>query len=375
MQTYPNDLQFFLNHNVEGLFIELEDPLQSDMRDLKFWVLCKLLEDPNQNYDALVQEFTDGFYGPAGPFVRQYLTALEDAAQSGAADLFGLVSLPAFNYLKLDFLQESNRIFTSAANAVKGDPVRSQRVRDVRSPVDNAILLSYQNLSREWVEMGHTPESLPLNRDVIAQRLRKTRDEQINLRLPEASRADVIKQSNTVIDELIAIPAYIPIPAKFKDIPADRLFIYNPQSPTIYSDRGKVIEEPQADSGFTLRCEIPDAQLDKYKSPPMTWGVYDRIGRRVCSSGTVESDDIPAAGYHWYKLADTVLSGHDYFYFFWSWEIQNDLNDAYDSKTPDARYEIWVNLKFEGPDFPHGQAKDKNAISVNRIVLVKSTEH
>lgn len=375
MQTYPVDLQFFLKHNVQGMFIEFEEPLESDMRDLKFWVLCKLLEDPNQNYDALVQEFTDGFYGLAGPYVRQYLATLQAAAKGSNADLFGIAGLPAFTYLNLDFLQKSDRIFTSAASAVKGNPVLSQRVRDARSPVDDAILRSYQKLTQEWVDAGHTPESMPLNRDEIAQRFRQTRDEQINLRLPEAARGDALKQANTTIDNLMAVPAYIPIPAKFKDVPADQLFVYNPQSPTIYGNLGKVIEDPQAESGFTLRCEIPDGELDKYKTPPMVWGVYDRIGRRVTSSGAIKADDIPAAGYHWYKLGDATLTGHDYFYFFWSWQIQNDLNDAYDAKMPNAKFEIWVNLKFEGSDFPYGQAGDKNAISVDRIVLVKKGKY
>ena len=66
MQTYLVDLQFFLQHNVQGMFIEFESPLTSDMRDLKLWVLSKLLENPHQDYHALVQEFTNGFYGNQG---------------------------------------------------------------------------------------------------------------------------------------------------------------------------------------------------------------------------------------------------------------------------------------------------------------------
>ncbi len=76
MQTFPIDLRFFRQHNVEGMFIEFEEPLTSDMRDMKLWVLSKLLENPHQDYNVLVNEFTDGFYGPAGVYIRQYLTAL-----------------------------------------------------------------------------------------------------------------------------------------------------------------------------------------------------------------------------------------------------------------------------------------------------------
>jgi hypothetical protein len=110
--------------------------------------------------------------------------------------------------------------------------------------------------------------------------------------------------------------------------------------------------------------------LAKYKLP-MQWGVYDTAGKKDTLSGLIASGDIPGPGYHWYKLGDVTLTGHDYIYFFWSWIIQNDLDGAFDARNPNAKYEVWADLKFEGPAFPFAKAGDKNAISVERIVLVK----
>jgi hypothetical protein len=42
-----------------------------------------------------------------------------------------------------------------------------------------------------------------------------------------------------------------------------------------------------------------------------------------------------------------------------------------DPENPDAEFDIWARIKFEGPAFPHGQPEDKNAICVERVVLVR----
>jgi hypothetical protein len=60
-----------------------------------------------------------------------------------------------------------------------------------------------------------------------------------------------------------------------------------------------------------------------------------------------------------------------YLYFFWSWIIQLDIDSVIDPENPDQEYDIWARIKFEGPAFPHGKEGDKNAVSVERVVLVK----
>ena len=52
------------------------------LTDLKAWLMMKLLEDPYRDYDELLATFTDGFYGPAGSVIREYLDALEKACDA-----------------------------------------------------------------------------------------------------------------------------------------------------------------------------------------------------------------------------------------------------------------------------------------------------
>jgi len=369
MQTYPIDLRFFLAHNVEGMFIEFEHPLDTDMRDLKLWILCKLLEDPNQDYDALVREFTDGFYGAAGADVRQYLSLLQTAAKNNGADIDWFAGLLKFKYLDVDFLQKADHIYEQAAAKVAADPVLSQRVRNARSSVDIAILGRYQRLMQSWVQAGHTPESMPLKRDVVAKRFLQNRNEQIEMRLPESKSAAAQKDAAAEVAGYTAGPAYIPLPAKFRDVPADRLFTYSALDTRNYREAAKVVADKEAESGLATRFELP-TPLGRY-SLPMEYGVYDTVGKKSILTGSIKAADISGPGYHWYKLGEVTLTGNDYLYFFWSWWVQNDVMDAFDARNPNAKYEVWADLKFTGPAFPHGKTEDKNAISVERIVLVR----
>mgnify|MGYP001076727099 CR=1 FL=1 len=360
-QTYQPDLQFLHAHNVEGMFIEFEHPLDADMRDMKMWVLCKLLENPNQNYEALVKEFTDGYYGAAGPYVRQYQTALQTAAAKSGADIQWFAGLDTFTYLTPDFLHQADGIYAKAANAVKSDPVLSRRVAQARASVDIAILRRFRQLMKEWRLEGHDESTFTLDRQAAGKRYLAAMNSRIDMWLPKEQQDPERLKLQNLVNSLTSGPAYLPPPAKFKDVPAKNLFTYNAADTRNYQDRAKVVVDKDAESGYATRYEIPDSEMEKYKLP-MQWGVYDTVGKKTTLSGYIKATDIPSAGYHWYKLGDVTLTGHDYIFFTWSWLIQSDIVNAFDAKTPDAKYEVWADLKFDGPAFPFAKAGDKNAI-------------
>jgi hypothetical protein len=44
---------------------------------------------------------------------------------------------------------------------------------------------------------------------------------------------------------------------------------------------------------------------------------------------------------------------------------------AGDASRSEEKFEVWAHIKFEGPGFPHGNAAQKNAISVDRVVALR----
>lgn len=369
IDTYAPDLTFFLHHNVEGMFIEFEKPVVADMRDLKVWVLCKLLEDPTQNTDALVREFTDGYYGAAGPYVRQYLAALHEAVQQtarqkGMPEVTWFSALPQYSYLTPEFLLKANHIFDQAAAAVSSDATLSPRVRNARASVDYAILMLYPKL----VENGSAKNNPWINRELIAKRLWQTRSGQIAMRYPSAAQEAKFLELSKRLTELTTVPEQVPLPDQFKAIPHQNISVYDFRDANpAYSD---FFHDPAAPSQIVKRILIPDNQTEKYKLP-MPAGVYGVQQKKHLLDGLIKREDVKGPGYHWYKIGAVTPTSSSYVFFTWSWYISLYISDVANAHNPDQQYDVWANIKLDGPLFPHGDPKDKNAVLVDRVVLVK----
>lgn len=196
MHTYPDDYRFYTKHNVSGVFTEHEYTIHADMRDLKIWVMIKLLENPEANYKTLVGTFTDGFYGPAGKYVREYVTLLERTSDARESHISPNPSLTQYRYLTPDFIHEAHTIFNKAEESVLNDPLRSRRVRHARLSLDRATVLLFPQLMAAWSDNANGIKKMRLSLDFIAQRYRQTSDEQIDLRLPKSSVATVKQNAN-----------------------------------------------------------------------------------------------------------------------------------------------------------------------------------
>ena len=107
---------------------------------------------------------------------------------------------------------------------------------------------------------------------------------------------------------------------------------------------------------------------------PMPWGLYNAAAKDFTRKGAIKPADVPGPGYHWYRMGTFRVRPTDYLYFFWSWIIQVDIDSVVDPAHPAQRFDVWARVKFEGPAFPHGRPGAKNAITIERVVLVKAED-
>jgi len=370
--TYPTDYRYFAEHNVEGVFTEHEHPIRADMRDFKIWVMMKLLEDPYRDYEVLVRDFTDGFYGPAGPVIRRYLAGLQAAAEASGSNVDWFPALSEYRYLTLDFVRKAHSTFDEAEQAVADNPVFLRRVRHARLPLDRASLVLWQKLMRQWIASGGKPEAIPLDRAAIGERCRDTWNAQVELRNPEGQQAAERAKVEAELTPLLARPEYVPLPEKFRDLPPKVVFDFTAEQSSNWKDRAKRVPDAQAECGITNRLELSDEDMEKYKLP-MPWGAYAPAEKRGLGSTSIKPEDVPGPGYHWFKLGPLRITPSSYVYFFWSWIIQFPVDAVVDAEQPDQEFEIWARIKFEGPGFPHGRPEEQNAISVERVVLVRAS--
>jgi hypothetical protein len=179
---------------------------------------------------------------------------------------------------------------------------------------------------------------------------------------------------------LTARKAYVPFPEKFRELPPGTVFDFTADASRNWKDIVKVVPDPEAESGITNRLEFPTAidtdqhPVERYRLP-MPWGLYDQLNKKSGGGGVIKPEDVPGPGYHWYKLGTFKVGPSYYLYFFWSWIIQVDIDSVVDPEKPDQEFDIWARIKFEGPSFPHGKPGQRDAICVERVVLVKKAPH
>jgi hypothetical protein len=192
LRVIAEDFRYYREQKIEGLFIQHDHPVHADMRDLKLWIVFKLAEDPTRDLDALIRDFTDGFYGPAGGTVREYLAALERAARRTPSSIRHPTEASQYRYLTPEFLRRAHALFDRAEDEVRGNRTLTRRVRHARLTLDRATLLLWD--ASLTAPPGSAEDGAPLDPDRVARRYRKTAIEQAKRRLPPYREDEVRKQ-------------------------------------------------------------------------------------------------------------------------------------------------------------------------------------
>jgi hypothetical protein len=371
--TYGPDYRFYAAHNVQGVLTELEEPINADLRDFKIWMMMKTLENADADYDKLTDTFMNGHYGPAGKTVKAYLRALEEEARVRKSACTCWQGAPSgLTYLNLAFVVRAQQLFDQAEQAVIADPALLRRVRFARLPLDRATLAIYPRLRAAWLTGHGGPEGLPLDRAAIGARALATWYAQIDQRIAEPGRATERLLAEGEIQRFAMVPATVNLPEKFRDQPRGTVHDFTATMTRNYGDVVKVVKDPQAETRVTNRLDLTGADVidpQKYVLP-MPWGLYGTIENKAVGGAAIRAEDIAGPGYHWYKMGTFPVKPGYYVYFFWSWIIQLDVDNVFDADKPDQKFEFWARIRFEGPRFPHAKAGDKDAICVERIVLV-----
>ena len=144
----PN-LRFFAENNVVGVF-EQGDAYSNgsgDFPQLRAYLIGKLMWNPHQDENKIIDEFMQGYYGKAAPHLKAYMNLMQDAFVKKGQPLstfhgdHGWMTLPVVN--------EATRHFRAAQKAVQSDTMLSRRVRRARLPLDHVWIVRYPVLKRQ----------------------------------------------------------------------------------------------------------------------------------------------------------------------------------------------------------------------------------
>lgn len=161
LQPFPilnmikKDIKTFHDNSVKGYFAQgsYQSP-GGDLAELKAWVIAKLLWNPDRDAGALIDDFVNGFYGPAAPGVMEYLKVQHRHA--AGRNVHGHLYSEASAYLNADVLSEMNAALKKAEAAAPAGGDYADRVRKLR--------MNYMFTQLSDPELFHDGEG-PANRE------------------------------------------------------------------------------------------------------------------------------------------------------------------------------------------------------------------
>lgn len=137
----PN-IQYFVDNNVVAMFEQGNREVGGEFADLRAYLISKLLWNPNLNVDSLMTDFTNGYYGPAGHYVLEYIHTITSNLITSGKDLriFGGPCDAIDSYLSPEKMASYQAIFERAEAAVANQPEYLYRTQVARQPLYYAEL-------------------------------------------------------------------------------------------------------------------------------------------------------------------------------------------------------------------------------------------
>ena len=148
MAPFPNlrvlqpNLQFLHKNGVKAMFEQGNRDSGGEFCELRAYILSKLLWNPDQDVEAIIDDFVNGYYGPAGKYIREYINLVHDTMEKTGAKLgiFGCPWDQRDTYLTEELIAKYYSLFDQALDAVKDEPELIPRVMLVKGQIDYSVL-------------------------------------------------------------------------------------------------------------------------------------------------------------------------------------------------------------------------------------------
>lgn len=366
----PEDYKLYKSLKVRGIFSEFECPISSDFWDMNTWIYAKMLEDPTQDINKLIKTFTDGYYGPAGKYVRQYLqlirTCTDNSMEKGE---FGQ-DTTLLKYLNADTVLKAEALFNKGLEAVEGNAVITRRVEHARTALDRFIVMRYYRLTAN-------DKAFPIARDTAIKRLVDSLDAQIRLRHaenwdtltdPAASQIKkYLKLAEANDAQLLPLPEELQNLPSYTQLTSDAFTLTPGAGFKLVSDKDSPAKQVVLVSKAETGINWERFEVNKSKGKALTIGIYDKNSRWT-QMFKIETKDIEPDRYKLYTFPNLQIKPDSYLFFFDSWELQTDISSAI-SEDETIRYDLYISAKFEGPS-TGGDPSKTDAMYVDRIIIV-----
>ncbi len=138
-RAMASDMRFYRDIGVEGIYLQGmgHGGGGGEWSLLRPWYGMKLVWNPDQDANAIMRDFLNGYYGAAATPLYEYITLLEGKVEKENIH-HHLYTNPAQGYLTDEVLERSVALFDAAEAAVAEDEELLERVRVARMPLTYA---------------------------------------------------------------------------------------------------------------------------------------------------------------------------------------------------------------------------------------------
>ncbi len=142
LHTLQPNIQLFVKNNVKEHFQQTNTGIGHEFSELKSYLLAKLLWNPNADVPKIIEEFTNGFYGSAGIWIRKYIYHLQDEILKTGEwlDIYGPPTNYQNTFLSSENISAYNHYFDEAEKSAAGNPDYLLHVRIARMSLQYAIM-------------------------------------------------------------------------------------------------------------------------------------------------------------------------------------------------------------------------------------------
>lgn len=153
--TIKPNIKFYTENNVNALFMQANNEPAAEMALLRSYLISKLMWNPEADDQFIIDEFINGYFGAAGPYIRKYIDRMQESLVESkmSLNIFGDPIDAKGTYLSSVMMEEYTQLFNQAEQAVQQDQVLLKRVQTGRLPI------MYATIQIGRTEVG-TPRSL-----------------------------------------------------------------------------------------------------------------------------------------------------------------------------------------------------------------------
>ena len=390
---FPKNFQYYYEHGVKGFFVEHEVRYASDFWTMSQWLLIKMMENPHQDFDALVDDFTERYYGAAAPYIKEYITLLEKNLKDNACRIMVFEQALISNYVNYRTISDGMELLSKAEESVAGDELRTKRVHTVMCCLYRTFALRYEEFAaiakrkNEIIDISKTDaikKVISFLKETRNTYLGKGYDEH-NEPLEQAMDNEIAYMERFLEKEKINIP----IPEELKEFGKEN--IYCVSGTEFYGLAGcgmlpdghavgesicfdeelgrKVLKISTADLPVKRRnLYIAGKRTDEIPNPIVfyTEGNQENIRLELCQ------EELFAEEYHLYHVGDIEnVSAYTstIFRLFSYLTYCIGISNLYEY-LPSDKYGIYINIKPSGTGYG-GDPSSEESICIDSVFIVK----